>query len=291
MKDTNKHDQMYLCGCVLFFLLLQSVKPNGNARSHISGNHDDHSDPIVMNELIRTFTGDNYSISAKDTSQYKEGKTEGTVNLPFKDCVKISVFQKLVDNNYSLALDRMKAFIDKHFDRQTSEWFVGAVLEVIQKDDSIRDSQKFYVMENGEALTKGQLLKNKSFELEPFLVGILLFVLTQRCGENKKGVATLNILGRKENRKPRVFSSDIGQMMAKEITVSDWVKDESLNGVQNKKASSDESEKADIIEPQKCDERSNAEKNQTVINHQTNVVQNGDHNINVTNNGTINMNL
>ena len=164
-------------------------------------------------------------------------------------------------------------------------------MEVIQKDDSIRDSQKFYVMENGEALTKGQLLKNKSFELEPFLVGILLFVLTQRCGENKKGVATLNILGRKENRKPRVFSSDIGQMMAKEITVSDWVKDESLNGVQNKKASSDESEKADIIEPQKCDERSNAEKNQTVINHQTNVVQNGDHNINVTNNGTINMNL
>ena len=280
MKDTGKHDQMYLCGCVLFFLLLQSVKPNGNARSHISGNHDEHSDPIVMNELIRTFTGDDYSISAKDTSQYKDGKTEGTKNIPFNDCVKISVYQKLINNNYLLALDRMKVFIDKHFDRQTSEWFVGAVLEIIQKDDSISDSQKFY---------KGQLLKNKSFELEPFLVGILFFVLSERRGENKKGVATLNILGKKENRKPRVFSSDIGQMTAKKITVSGWVKDWSSDSAQNKKTSSDESEKVDIIEPQKHDERSRA--NQTLINYQTNVVQNGDHNINLTNNGTINMNL
>ena len=283
MKDTGKHDQMYLCGCVLFFLLLQSVKPNGNARSHISGNHDEHSDPIVMNELIRTFTGDDYSISAKDTSQYKDGKTEGTKNIPFNDCVKISVYQKLINNNYLLALDRMKVFIDKHFDRQTSEWFVGAVLEIIQKDDSISDSQKFYTMANGKAITKGQLLKNKSFELEPFLV------LSERRGENKKGVATLNILGKKENRKPRVFSSDIGQMTAKKITVSGWVKDWSSDSAQNKKTSSDESEKVDIIEPQKHDERSRA--NQTVINHQTNVVQNGDHNINLTNNGTINMNL
>ena len=289
MKDINKHDQMYLCGCVLFFLLLQSVKPNGNARSHISGNHDEHSDPIVMNELIRTFTGDDYSISAKDTSQYKDGKTEGTKNIPFNDCVKISVYQKLINNNYLLALDRMKVFIDKHFDRQTSEWFVGAVLEIIQKDDSISDSQKLYTMANGKAITIGQLLKNKSFELEPFLVGILFFVLSERRGENKKGVATLNILGKKENRKPRVFSSDIGQMTAKKITVSGWVKDWSSDSAQNKKTSSDESEKVDIIEPQKHDERSRA--NQTVINHQTNVVQNGDHNINLTNNGTINMNL
>jgi hypothetical protein len=265
------------------------VKPNGNARSHISGNHDEHSDPIVMNELIRTFTGDDYSISAKDTSQYKDGKTEGTKNIPFNDCVKISVYQKLIDNNYLLALDRMKVFIDKHFDLQTSEWFVGAVLEVIQKDDSISDSQKFYTMANGKAITKEQLLKNKSFELEPFLVGILFFILSERRGENKKGVATLNILGKKENRKPRVFSSDIGQMTAKKITVSGWVKDGSSDSAQNKKASSDESEKVDIIEPQKHDERSRA--NQTVINHQTNVVQNGDHNINLTNNGTINMNL
>jgi hypothetical protein len=270
------------------------VKTNGNARSHISGNHDDHSDPVVMKDLIYTFTGSRNFGAPKDTSEYKEGKTEGTVNIPFNDVVKISAFQKLVDENYLLALERMKFFTDKHFNRETSEWFVGALLEIMQNDNSIGDSQEFYVTANGESTTKEQLLKNKSFELEPFLVGILLFVLSERRGENKKGIATLNALGRKENRKPRIFSSDIGQVMARKITVSDWVKVESSNNDQNKKASADKSEEAHVLNDFDTFKKNNNHKRKSkckTVNNQTIVVQKGNKNINVTNNGTMNFDL
>ena len=132
-------------------------------------------------------------------------------------------------------------------------------------------------------------MRSTEFELEPFLVGILDFILEHRRGKNCRGRVTLEILGDKKPRKARVYNDSFDDIINRQIDVGIWNPQESVEDT--KKASSDESEKADIIEPQKRDERSNAEKNQTFINHQTNVVQNGDHNINVTNNGTINMNL
>lgn len=51
---------------------------------------------------------------------------------------------------------------------------------------------------------------------------------------------------------------------------------------------------ANVIKMQSQDsqnDNSKGEKKQTMINHQTNIVQNGDHNVNITNNGTMNLNL
>jgi hypothetical protein len=287
---------MYLCGCVLFFLLLQTVKPNESARSHRSGNHDAHSDPMVMKDLIYTFTGSSNFGAAKDTSQYKEGRIEGTVNLPFNNKIKIAAFEDLICKNYSLALTRMADFTNKHFDRNLSKWFVGAVLEIVQRDHSIRNDQLFYVSENGSPLTKERLLKQKNFELEPFLVGILFFVLTERQGKNSQGIPTLNQLGVKKNRKPRQFESDIGEKFVHNIRVISWEKSNSPNDeekkAQNKKASADESEEAHTLkESNEFKQNGKFKEEHTKINNQTMVIQNGDRNINVTNNGTINLDL
>lgn len=291
------YDHMYLCGCVFFFLLLQAVKPNETARSHRAGGHDKHSDSIVMKDLIYTFTGRNDFGTVKDTSQYKEGKTEGTVNLPFNDGAIINAFKALISKNHLLTLSRMKKFVSEHLNRDVSEWLVGAILDIISCDDTIANNCPFYVKSDGNELSKSQLLETNKFELEPFLVGILLFILTERRGKNQNGKATLNLLGEKKARKPRNFESKVGQSRAENIIVTEWHGDAHLvkeKTRQNKKASTEDSMEANVIKMQSQDsqnDNSKGEKKQTMINHQTNIVQNGDHNVNITNNGTMNLNL
>ena len=66
----------YLCGGVLFFLLTQATLPDGSARDHQSGVKDEHKEPILMTDLIYTFTGSRNYGAAKDTSKYKDCLTE-----------------------------------------------------------------------------------------------------------------------------------------------------------------------------------------------------------------------
>ena len=53
----EKNKEYFLCGGVLFFLLKQAALPNGTPRDHKVGVKDEHSDPILMQDLIYTFTG------------------------------------------------------------------------------------------------------------------------------------------------------------------------------------------------------------------------------------------
>lgn len=280
---------LFLCGGVLFFLLTQTVLPHKNPSQKRSGMTDQQSDKQLMKDLIYTFTGSHNYGAAKDTSEYKECKSEGSINIPFDKLNFAEAYHLLVKNQYFVVLKRMKEFTSAHFDSNLAEWFVKIVLEIINRDKTIDDETEFFVDVNDLTISKEDLMRSTEFELEPFLVGILDFILEHRRGKNCRGRVTLEILGDKKPRKARVYNDSFDDIINRQIDVGIWNPQESVEDT--KKASSDESEKADIIEPQKRDERSNAEKNQTFINHQTNVVQNGDHNINVTNNGTINMNL
>lgn len=280
---------LFLCGGVLFFLLTQTVLRHKNPSQKRLGMTDQQSDKQLMKDLIYTFTGShNYGV-AKDTSEYKECKSEGSINVPFNKLNFAETYHRLVKNHYYVVLKRMKEFTSAHFDPNLAEWFVKIVLEIINRDKTIDDKAEFIVGVNDLTISKEALIQSTEFELEPFLVGILDFILEHRRGKNRRGRVTLEILGDKKPRKARVYNNSFDEIINRQINVGIWDPQESAEDT--KKASSDESEKAEIIEPQKRDERSNAKKNQKVINHQTNVVQNGDHNINVTNNGTINMNL
>ena len=64
----------YLCGGVLFFLMAHMKPSAGTARDHQSGLKDDHSDPVVMQDLIFAVKGSEYTTAAKDTSNYRECK-------------------------------------------------------------------------------------------------------------------------------------------------------------------------------------------------------------------------
>lgn len=62
--------KLYLCGGVFFFLLTRAALPKGTPRDHRAGVKDDHSDPILMKDLVYAFTGNRKSHSFLQYPKY-----------------------------------------------------------------------------------------------------------------------------------------------------------------------------------------------------------------------------
>jgi len=209
----------YLCGGVMFFLLMQAVLHNGTARDHRNGTKDAHSEPDVMRDLIYAFTGSQNYGAGKDTSYYKECVSEGSINLPFNDIARITTYDNAVRESYQEALDRMSEFVVWHINPEMKGWLVKALLEVIETDESILESQEFFINENGSCVTKESVRSMSEFKLQPFMVGVLHFILKERHDKNGNGPSTLDVLGTKKNRKARVYNGHMGDGIKRNIRV------------------------------------------------------------------------
>lgn len=149
--------EYFLCGGVLFFLLTKATLPNGTSRDHRNGVKDEHAEPILMQDLIYTFTGSRNYGAQKDTSKYKECQIEGGVNIPFNDITKCTTYANLVTQNYAAALNRMDEFVLWHIDPEMKVWFVKAVLEIIENDKGIKNTDALFIRPDGTAVTKGKI--------------------------------------------------------------------------------------------------------------------------------------
>ena len=206
----EKNKEYFLCGGVLFFLLKQAALPNGTPRDHKAGVKDEHSDPILMQDLIYTFTGSQHYGAAKDTSKYKNCLSEGSYNLPFNDTAICSAYDSMVNNNYATAIKRMDEFVSWHINSEMSEWLLKALLEIIESDNHIHNDDSFFIQPNGQALTITEIINKEHYDLSAFLVGILPYILSKRRGQNTLGNETLKSIGEKNSRKARKYTGDLG---------------------------------------------------------------------------------
>ena len=209
----------YLCGGVLFFLLTQATLPDGSARDHQSGVKDEHKEPILMTDLIYTFTGSRNYGAAKDTSKYKDCLTEGGSNIPFDDIAKCTTYENLVVKDYAAALQRMDDFVGWHIDPEMKTWLVKALLEIIENDRDIDEDDILYICADGAGISKREIRNKRDFDLSSFLVGVLHFVLSQRRGMNSLGIPTLDLIGEKKSRKARKYTGHLGGVITRKIEV------------------------------------------------------------------------
>ena len=375
----------YLSGCVLYLLLREATLPDATPRQHKDGVKDEHKNPDFMADLVYTFTGVQTKGIGTDTSNYREGKSEGTVNVPFNSPGNISTYNYTVRNRYTDALNRMCDFVRWHLNPEMREWLVKACLDVIENDEDIADTDLFCVRSNGDFLSKAELKSESVFELQPFLIGVLHYILTHRAGKNSLGIPTMAANSEKVKYKERQYKGNLGDNITRLITVTmcekpkatpevpiineepvlmpDAVMDKSddeviedamhrvgkqmtatLGAVDIPKANTEgiakalatvaavskectpdnaqenlvrgisamaaafEAQKHDLAEkirnsvgkeeadsgtdmPEPDVEPAHQESRTTIIQQQTNVIQNGDNNVNVTNNGTMNFNF
>lgn len=210
----------YLCGGVFFFLLLQAILPNGSARDHRAGIKDEHKAPIVMSDLIYVYTGDHNYGAEKDTSYYRECNSEGSCNIPFNDIAVSTAFDNTIKEKYSIALSRMTEFVNWHINFEMRDWLVKALLEVIENDAEVSDTDSLYILSSGQSVKRADIKKMTAFELQPFLLDVLHFIVFKRREQNYKGKATLETLGTKKSRKERKYNANAGQTILRNIEVS-----------------------------------------------------------------------
>ena len=360
----------YLAGCVFYLLLRKAGYEGTTARQRKAGIKDDHKNPTFMADLVYTFTGYQTVGSSSDTSNYREGKSEGTVNLPFHDTSSIASYDNVIRDRYPDALARMVEFAGWHLNPDKREWLIKALLDVIENDDDILATDEFCIRSTGAFVQKRDLRKEGVFEYQPFLVGVLHYILTKRADKNYLGIPTLDANTYKVKSKERQYNGHLGENLEYNVTVNPYKRaeteeileaipvdkdtlepdsildksdDEVINeamlrtgkvmastlGAATKAVELTDAQKDNLVKgvsafasaleankhalaerirenSRKEDSASQTEipgteetaaddtaedKKTTIIQQQTNVIQNGDNNVNVTNNGTITFNL
>lgn len=119
----------YLCGGILFSLILQARKTRTKARDKYHGGSDGLKDTDVMMGLVEVVTGDSFVSSqgktfGKCTTQFKTCQDYGTTYIPFTDSSVISSFTSSVKQKDPDLLKRMSEFINKYINEMRSEWLV-----------------------------------------------------------------------------------------------------------------------------------------------------------------------
>ena len=131
-----------------------------------------------------------------------------------------SNYDDAVKNNYSDTLKRMSEFIESHLDLTKKEWFVKALLDIIENDSDIADDELFYIECNGTPKSKGDIREITQFTLPALLVGVMHYILVNRRETNREGIATLEAWGEKTPRKSRKYIGNAGESILRGITVS-----------------------------------------------------------------------
>lgn len=293
----------YLCGGTLFFLLVQAKKPRAKAREREKGISDGLKDPAMMEGLIRAITGNSsyaYADSLKkNTSQFRECRIDGSIYIPFNDPTTANGYDYDITNNYASVLLRMHKFSEEYLNPAKAAWLVRVLLDVIDRDSGIGDDDHFCVQSDGSFLSKSDMMSAVHFELQPFLVGIVHYILTNRS-DNISGQDTLEDWGTKASeRSERKLKKDF-QLGKSRTTVVDWYKlVENDNTDDCSETANEPDTDAEHIEAEVVDDEFDAAENikkqegqsVTIIQQQTNVVQYGEKSVSLVNNGTINIDL
>lgn len=213
----------YLCGGILFSLILQARKARTKARNKFNSGSDGLKDTDVMMGLIEVITGDVFSGShgntfGKCTTQFKTCLDYGTTYIPFTDSAVISSFNSSVKQKDPDLLKRMSEFIDRFINEVRAEWLVKALFEVIQNDAEIPQDTVFAISTQQTVLWS-ELEHVNEVELPIFLLSVIEFILNERK-DNTKGRPTFETWHTQSGPKsPWRYNATVGNSITGNITV------------------------------------------------------------------------
>ncbi len=218
-----------LCGGTFFTLFLRARKPLHGANEYYTGNPEPYSEPIALFALSKVIVPDWKSIFvyadstvSGNTSEYKTCKNEGGAIYPFGDDAALIAFGERIKESYPTALADMCKVIGLLVDTGSMKKDIRLVKELIaliEVDDSIGDSQPFYSLENGDTITKADLLKAKDICLQSFLLGVWYFAVT-RSERNTFGKETINLWCPSTGGGKREYKGNLANLITRNITLT-----------------------------------------------------------------------
>lgn len=222
-----------LCGGTVFTLILEARQQRYGVREHFAGDSDGLSEMDTLIGLAQVMVPD-LKRPAKtredtvqgNTTEFKICKTAGGKGYyPFSDRQSKKAFDDRVKGNYAEALKAMCDFVKnfiwvKGSDKQDVN-LVKALLDLIERDDSINNSQVFYIMPDGKPVTKQRIdqIDGEDVFLESFLLGVWHYAIMRREG-NTIGKATMNEWCPSKGGAPREYEGHMGENLSRNIRLT-----------------------------------------------------------------------
>jgi hypothetical protein len=218
-----------LCGGTFFALLLQAAKPGLYERKKILGQNEEITEADIFEALIQVVAPTYRKPIDKDNfrpivSAYKSCNTRNGGSLPIYRQIDISRFDDRIRNEYQSPYSVARDFIEQFIDVQgRGTWLAKALLDMIRLDQSIPDSNVFYVGANGKAVSKASLIAVSAVDLSALLLGVWHYIVMHKS-DNSAGKLTYDTWckpGKSRNtREP--FQSDIGSGIMQDIQLGSF---------------------------------------------------------------------
>jgi len=222
-----------LCGGTVFTLILEARQQRYGVREHFAGDSDGLSEMDTLIGLAQVMVPD-LKRPAKtredtvqgNTTEFKICKTAGGKGYyPFSNRQSKKAFDDRVKGYYAEALKAMCDFVKnfiwvKGSDKQDVN-LVKALLDLIERDDSINNSQVFYIMPEGKPVTKQRIdqIDGEDVFLESFLLGVWHYAIMRREG-NTIGKATMNEWCPSKGGAPREYEGHMGENLSRNIRLT-----------------------------------------------------------------------
>ena len=222
-----------LCGGTVFTLILEARQQRYGVREHFAGDSDGLSEMDTLIGLAQVMVPD-LKRPAKtredtvqgNTTEFKICKTAGGKGYyPFSNRQSKKAFDDRVKGYYAEALKAMCDFVKnfiwvKGSDKQDVN-LVKALLDLIERDDSINNSQVFYIMPDGKPVTKQRIdqIDGEDVCLESFLLGVWHYAI-MRCEGNTIGKATMNEWCPSKGGAPREYEGHMGENLSRNIRLT-----------------------------------------------------------------------
>ena len=271
-----------LCGGTFMTLVIQALLQRKKAREHYRGESDKLNDPDVLVGLITVINPDyvdpGKAVLKTKANDYKSCKLSKGQYLPFGNKLEIDVFDKRVHEDYLTARNDMSVFVDNFIETgtklQKDVRLVKAIIDLIEKDDSIDDDVEFLIKEDGGAVRKDHFCELDMVCLPAFLLGIWHFIVVNRKN-NKVGELTYNTWCPENGGGTREYEGHMGESIKRKIDVYTIELIEEVDAKDGDPEVVDEpEEKADTNKQQQSDNKG-SQSNLQQINNPFTFIQNG----------------
>lgn len=196
---TVTSEDTYLTAGVFFALLQTALKPRTKTRASLEGKADGLSQTNMMANLIQVVEPEFMppiagSTFGSNVSDFRTCKISGgTEYLPIGSSDHADRFNRLLNDEPSLLMERMAYFIDHYLNvAAQGETLIRRLRFLMQKDIQISEKQRF-LSGSEYQISKDALLHDEDVCLEVFLTALWHFFVTERL-DNLRGQGTFQRL-------------------------------------------------------------------------------------------------
>ena len=205
----------YLCGGTFLAQILRAMERTTTSTDHMNGQKESLPEREIFRRLLSIYRLVEFPADAGGSiktyaSQFKVCQNSLASFTGFADNDSRMKFDRDVRSERSKALYMMSNFVSECIDiPKNGEQLVRCLLGMIKDDGTIKSTDEFYILPDGNPISKKDIDSTDKIYIEPFLLGVWHYVIMNRAEKNELGAETYQSWYPKRNDYRGTVGSDI----------------------------------------------------------------------------------